>query len=117
MKTLAIGLGLIAMSAMPTNAQHPVVKDTYHGVVVSDPNRWLEDGNAPEVKAWVADQNLRTRTYLDSLQGRPAIARTLLQIETSTSTFDDSIRQAGGKLFALTHNPGAQQPQLTLLAL
>ena len=118
MKALAIGLGLVALStALSINAQHPVAKDEFHDVVVSDPNRWLEDGSATEVKAWVAEQNLQTRKYLDSLPSQPAIAKKLLQIETATSTFDKSISQAGGKLFALTHNPAAQQPQLTQLFL
>lgn len=114
-KPSAIFLGLcIAVSA---SAQHPVATDTYHGVVVRDPYRWLEDAKALDVKAWVADQNASTRKYLDGLQSRPAIAAVLHQIESTTSTYDESIQQAGGKLFALTYHPGAEQPQLTQLAL
>jgi prolyl oligopeptidase len=98
-------------------AQHPIAQDTYHGVVVSDPYRWLEDSNAPDVRQWVAGQNARTQEYLDGLAGRSVIAAELLRIEKATATYDASIRQAGGKLFAFTFNPGAQQPQLVTLAL
>jgi prolyl oligopeptidase len=54
-----------------------------HGVKVSDPYRWLEDGDSPDVKGWTADQNARTRTLLDAIPGRDALrerVQTLLQI-------------------------------------
>ena len=40
---------------------------------VSDPYRWLENGDAPDVKAWQAAQNARTRAALDALPGREAL--------------------------------------------
>ena len=36
--------------------------DTLHGHEVADPYRWLEDPDAPETRAWVAEQNRLTRT-------------------------------------------------------
>ncbi|HEY7199232.1 MAG TPA: prolyl oligopeptidase family serine peptidase [Candidatus Dormibacteraeota bacterium] len=50
------------------------VIETVHGVQVSDPYRWLEDAGDPAVRAWVAAQNAYTRSVLDPLPGRPAIA-------------------------------------------
>ena len=49
------------------------VTDTYHGVTVHDPYRWLEDGSAPAVKAWTQAQNARTRAHLDAVPSRAAI--------------------------------------------
>ncbi len=56
------------------------VVDDYHGTKVPDPYRWLEDDNAPEVKAWVEKQNRLTFGYLNAIPCRPAIARRLEEL-------------------------------------
>ncbi len=56
------------------------VIDNYHGTQVADPYRWLEDDNAPEVKAWVAEQNRVTNAYLGGIACRPAIAKRLEEL-------------------------------------
>jgi prolyl oligopeptidase len=56
------------------------VVDDYHGTQVADPYRWLEDDNAPEVKAWVGEQNQVTRAYLDGIACRGPIARRLEEL-------------------------------------
>lgn len=53
----------------PATARIPVA-DTLHGVVLSDPFRWLEDSASPEVRAWDEAQNRFTRAWLDSLPQR-----------------------------------------------
>lgn len=47
------------------------VVEVIHGVEVADPYRWLEDGDDPEVQAWAAAQNARTRAALDAIASRP----------------------------------------------
>ncbi|MCA9267378.1 MAG: S9 family peptidase, partial [Planctomycetales bacterium] len=54
--------------------------DTYHGVRVADPYRWLEDDNSAETKAWVAAQNKTTFAYLKSLPNRDALERRLTEL-------------------------------------
>ncbi|MFN2150774.1 MAG: hypothetical protein ACK2T5_04195, partial [Anaerolineales bacterium] len=39
--------------------------DDYHGTLVADPYRWLEDAADPEVQAWTQAHNQRTREFLD----------------------------------------------------
>jgi prolyl oligopeptidase len=62
--------------------------DTYFGVKVPDPYRWLEDAGSPEVKAWMDAQNHLARSYLNALPGRAVLARRygeLLHIDTITA--------------------------------
>ena len=61
-----------SIPAAPATARSPV-SDDYHGTKVVEDYRWLENWDAAEVKQWSADQNARTRAYLDSLPSRPAI--------------------------------------------
>ncbi len=44
--------------------------DTYFGVRVADPYRWLEDENAPDTARWVEAQNRLTVSYLDAIPYR-----------------------------------------------
>ncbi len=58
--------------APPPSRVAPVV-DTLHGVEISDPYRWLEDGESAETKAWTERQNAYTRSFLDPLPFRERI--------------------------------------------
>lgn len=44
--------------------------DTYFGVEVKDPYRWLEDDRSSETEAWVKAQNKSTYAYLDNIPFR-----------------------------------------------
>ena len=54
--------------------------DNYHGTVVADPYRWLEDANSPETKSWVEEQNKVTQAYLAQIPQREAIRQRLTQL-------------------------------------
>jgi prolyl oligopeptidase len=56
------------------------VTDTYHGTVVPDPYRWLEDDNAAETKAWVEAQNRVTFGVLDAIPERASISNRLTKL-------------------------------------
>lgn len=54
--------------------------DTYFGVEVADPYRWLEDDNSPETAEWVKAQNDVTFAYLESIPFRGKIRERLAQV-------------------------------------
>ena len=98
----------------PATAQRPVV-DTYYGVRVSDPYRWLEDSSSQEVRDWSAAQDKRARGYLDALpQRRPIYTRLLREISATSSSYY-GLRAVGGQVFALFSEPPKQQPMIGLL--
>jgi prolyl oligopeptidase len=56
--------------------------DTYHGVEVADPYRWLEDDvrESDDVKQWVDDQNAVTFAYLEAIEERAVIEKRLTEL-------------------------------------
>lgn len=54
--------------------------DTYFGVDVPDPYRWLEDDNAPETESWVKAQNEVTFAYLEEIPYRDQIKGRLTEL-------------------------------------
>ena len=79
--------------------------DNYHGTPVTDPYRWLEDAADPDVQAWTAAHNQRTRAYLDQL---PALEKIKTRLaELCNFTRNVSIHKAGGKYF-IERNDGLQ---------
>ncbi len=89
--------------------QTPTVKqtDTYHGVEVSDPYRWLEDDvrESAQVAQWVEAQNAVTFDYLAALPGRDAIKQRL------TTLWDYarySTPERYGKYYFYRYNDGLQ---------
>jgi prolyl oligopeptidase len=92
--TLRLAAFLLLMSALDAHAQAPSsaapatrrddVKEVVHGVEIVDPYRWLEDGKAPETRAWIDAQNRYTHAQLD---GRPGLA-SIRERLTALSRYD-----------------------------
>ncbi len=81
-------------------------------MAVADPYRWLEDGDAPEVAAWVAAQNRRTRTALDALPHRGRWHERLVALVGLPTAIACQVR--GERLFVLERAEGADQFALVL---
>lgn len=67
-------------------------KDTYFGVEVEDPYRWLEDDLSDKTKAWVTAQNEVTQDYLAQIPFRDAIKsrlETLWNYEKFSAPFEE----------------------------
>jgi len=86
--------------------------ETLHGVEVRDPYRWLEDGEDPEVRAWVAAQNAHTRSVLDALPERPAIEARIRQALDVGGLGAAAVR--GRYRFLTRRDAGMEQPVLVV---
>ena len=54
--------------------------DTYFGVEVADPYRWLEDDLSDETANWIGDQNSVTRDYLADIAIRDDVKATVARL-------------------------------------
>ena len=60
--------------------RHADQTDDYHGTLVPDPFRWLEDDTSAETGDWVARQNAVTFGYLDTIPFRSALRERMTQL-------------------------------------
>src|SRR5262245_61833492 len=81
--------------------------DTFHGVVVRDPFRLLEDSNHPDVKSWIDAQDQRGRACLDALPSREPI-RKLFDVMLDYPRMGIPHRR-GGRYFHFYHDGLASQ--------
>jgi prolyl oligopeptidase len=95
------------MTPPPYSAVEPVT-EIFHGVSVTDPYRWLEDQDSPRTRAWIKEQTLYTRAYLDSIPGRKRI-RERIQEFLAVETYD-SLQKAGNRYFFRKRLPDQEQP-------
>lgn len=95
----------------PPPARRDDIVDVLHGTPVADPYRWLEDGGAPDVRAWVAAQNERTRTALDARPDRGQWHERLVALMELPVVAGAQLR--GDRLFVHERLPGAEQLVLT----
>src|SRR5262249_45218164 len=73
-----LAIASMISAAEPTRMQYPAtprkpVVEKLHGVEITDPYRWLEETDAPEVRAWVQQQNAFTEKILGSIPDRQGI--------------------------------------------
>ncbi|WP_203256538.1 prolyl oligopeptidase family serine peptidase [Hyunsoonleella ulvae] len=54
--------------------------DSYFGVAIKDPYRWLEDDRSDDTKAWVKQQNQTTFGYLDNIPFRKDLKERLSKL-------------------------------------
>ena len=93
-----------------------VVVDSFHGVEVADPWRWLEDWDDPEVKAWSEARNAQARAALSDLPGRAGIRARLEALLGSATISYYTLAARPTGLFAMKNQPPKQQPLLVLMS-
>lgn len=78
-------LVLVLTSCNFNHVKYPKTKkvdqvDTYFGVKVADPYRWLEDDRSPEVEEWVKAENAVTNDYLSKIPFREKLKQQLTKV-------------------------------------
>src|SRR5690606_8458170 len=88
------------------------VVDDHHGTAIADPYRWLEDGDDPEVRDWVAGQNARTRAALDAVPARAVWLDRLVALMGEPVAMGAQVR--GDLVVLLERERDAQQARLAV---
>lgn len=113
--TLALllsGMALAADTSAPPTPVRPV-SDTYHGTVVQDPYRWMEDMAAPEFKGWLKLQADHAQTVLSRISARDALRKRLAELSDSSESVQ-WLQRVGDTLVYLKSEPGRDQRRLFL---
>ncbi len=108
-------LPCVAMAVPSIDTVRDPVVDVLHGVEITDPYRWLEDGDSDAVAEWVAGQNARTRAALDPLPSRDDWHGRL--VELMSLPVVQAIQLRGDRLVLLERERGAQQARLVARSL
>jgi prolyl oligopeptidase len=104
------------MSELPVvRAARIPVKQSYHGVDVSEDYRWLEDGSSEQAIAWTKAQRQRTRAYFDAIPWRDALRTRVDQFLRSERSAYKALLSGGTTFFALKVQTPRQQPFLVSL--
>ncbi len=79
--------------------------DNYHGTIVTDPYRWLEDDMSNETEDWVKAQNKVTSAYLSAIPLRDDLKKRIAELYNYSRT---GIPFKRGDYLYYFHNSGLQ---------
>ncbi len=82
------------------------VKDNYHGTMIPDTYRWLEDDNSSETAAWVKSQVNFTENYLSKIPFREKIRKRITELWNYEKV---GVPYRVGDYYVYSRNEGLQQ--------
>jgi prolyl oligopeptidase len=86
-------------------ARRDDVVENYHGTLVADPYRWLEDATAPDTRDWREAQRRFTQAFLETVPARELIKARLTELWNYPRT---SVPIKAGSRYFFTRNDGLQ---------
>ena len=104
--------------AQAADLAYPVAKkdaqtDTYAGMQVADPYRWLEGLDSRDTRAWIDAENKLTSGYLEAIPGRDRIKQRLTELWNYERY---SAPQKYGECWFYTRNDGLQNQSVLYVA-
>jgi prolyl oligopeptidase len=108
--TLFLAGFAVSQARLPKTPVRDVTED-YFGTKVTDPYRWLENTNNPEVVAWMKAQNDYTREALARIPGREKLLDRIKFLDNAGPVVS-SLQVWGGHYFYLKAEPGSDNRRL-----
>ncbi len=110
---LALCTALVAQAPVqPPPTRKLDVVDTYFGVKVPDPYRWLEDDHSLDTQAWVKAQNAATEAYLAQIPERTRIRERMTRLWNYEKF---GAPRKHGNAYVYSHNSGLQNQAVLYL--
>jgi prolyl oligopeptidase len=97
------------MEPPPYSPIEPVT-EILHGVMITDPYRWLEDQASPRTREWIEAQTRYARAYLNAIPYRESIRKRIHEL-VDVETYD-SLQKVGDRYFFRKRLPGQEQPSI-----
>jgi len=88
--------------------------DDYHGTLVADPYRWLEETDSPQTRDWIEAQNALTFGFLAGIPARDGIRRRLTELWDYAKA--SAPVERGGRYFQLRNTGLQNQDVLVVMA-
>ncbi len=101
-----------AVAAPPPTRVEPV-KETLHGVEITDPYRWLEDQNSARTREWIEEQAAYTRAYFAEIPDRELI-RTRVRDLLALKEVISEPWNIGDRYFFLKRQEDREQPVIVM---
>ncbi len=112
---VALATAVAAFSQnLPPTTERPVT-DTYYGIKVVDPYRWLEDWSKPEVQTWTAAQTRYTRAQLDARPFADGVRDRVKALGSSPQPRWTGLTYRSAVLFAIKYQPPLNQPLIVAM--
>jgi len=113
---LLAAAALAQAQTLPPAAPVRTVTDTYFGVAVPDPYRYLEDMKNPDVVAWMKAQADFTRATLDRIPGRSALLKRIGELGDAVPARVASVQVNNGHYYYLKRLATENIPKLYVRA-
>ena len=109
---MALHAGAAPAETSPPVAAVRDVPDKYFGVTVSDPYRYFENLQEPEVATWMKAQADHARATLDRIPQRGVLLKEIAKFGDAASARITSVQIFGGDLYYLKRNANENIPKL-----
>src|ERR1051326_7906968 len=73
------------------------VTNSYFGIEVIDPYRWMEDAHSAELRDWMKSQSDYARARLDDLPVRKQMLEELRRLDAALDTYPGALNHVGSR--------------------
>jgi prolyl oligopeptidase len=109
---LALSFRAGGQMVRPPLAPMRPVTNSYFGIEVVDPFRWMEEAASPEMRQWMKAESDYARAALEGLPARQRILEELRQLDSTLDGFPGALNLAGSRWFYVRTPPPTDVYQL-----